>query len=86
MKWIPIETAPKDGTPIFCWWHAADLPNTASCRCKETRWGKDRWSDSDGKWGWLVGIGIPPDHYHPTHWMPLPAPPMTDSPPAGEML
>ena len=65
MEWQPIETAPKDGTYVLC---------------------------TDGKFHylikfmphaelpddldrWLAGIGC--EEAKPTHWLPLPAPPMT---------
>ena len=71
--WQPIETAPKDGRHILLW-----LPEP---------WGlveKARWY---GPWNnWQVGA-IPADPMReeyfglgssvPTHWMPLPSPPLS---------
>lgn len=90
MGWQPIGTAPRDGTPIDVWWSggdpAAPLPLDAAHRRLLSRWGREAFSDPNSKEGWLLGVGFPPPYYVPTHWMPLPDPPMTDSPPAGEVL
>jgi len=67
--WQPIETAPKDGTPILIacsyglgvrigQWH--DYHDNANTRQLGPRW------------GFLFIAGRDVD---PTHWMPLPAPP-----------
>jgi Lar family restriction alleviation protein len=70
-RWQPIETAPKDGTPVLV------------CRDMGNPWGWvrgwSRWVDVRGISGWLshgmfdvpgdLGLG------NPTHWQPLPAPP-----------
>lgn len=59
--WQPIETAPKDGTPIYGIW--LDGKWTGG----QMRW-NDMWEDA-----WVHDTG---DHIcHPTHWMPLPEPP-----------
>lgn len=63
ITWQPIETAPKDGTPILAY---------------ETDWGYPisiRWHQPWQSWvlnGVLLKLG---DWGEPTHWMPLPAPP-----------
>lgn len=69
-EWKPIETAPRDGTPIL----VARLD-------KAFGWvrGWSRWSGACGIYGWVSHgffdvpgcLGLA----HPTHWMPLPAPP-----------
>ena len=84
--WRPIETAPKDGTDIMLsngdvvteghWMH--DEGGTTEYRDSDGRWiGQD---DRDGFDGWIDWHGgmIP----EPTHWQPLPAPPITKGPAA----
>jgi len=60
MQWQPIETAPKDGRDVFIW---NDGPYIA------------RWTNPDGMFGWWDDSGEVGLQHHPTHWMPLPAPP-----------
>lgn len=77
--WQPIETAPRDGTVI--------LFLTEESRVESGCWVDAEILGSDA--GWLSGSGwtMPgrsfgdPRHHHPpidppTHWMPLPAPPV----------
>lgn len=70
MEWQPIETAPKDGTPVIITRH-------------DETWG---WVLGWGEYfqqgkivGWVSrGFREPPGELglaHPTHWMPLPEPP-----------
>lgn len=81
MNWKPIETAPKDGTEILI------------CRAIDAD-GKPIKTDSFGLfvhraawWGegqdeWIVYNSQPceqPAFFEPTHWMPIPAPPFTES-------
>jgi hypothetical protein len=63
MEWQPIESAPKDGTPVDIW--------CAGFRYTDAYWGRvaNEWLDEDGD---------PIKDYYgeePTHWMPLPSPP-----------
>jgi hypothetical protein len=63
--WRPIETAPKDGTPLVLF-----SPYDADLNCK----GGLIWVSG----GWRVDrSGWRGDHAKepPTHWLPLPAPP-----------
>jgi hypothetical protein len=86
MTWEPIETAPKDGTlilvcrmtpgypdydlgPTIGWWEG---PRVARGRGRRPGW----FSESDefeppliGQERWLLT-------FDPTHWQPLPAPPV----------
>ena len=67
MKWQPIETAPRDGTDIFIWSHIINKPISV------------HWRSDDGG-DWFISDCLPYciDPY-PTHWMPLPPPPQTDT-------
>jgi hypothetical protein len=56
--WLPIESAPKDGTEVLVW--------AAGCGFSVMRWLSMGWDDGDFHSG----------HRWPTHWMPLPAPPV----------
>lgn len=55
--WQPIETAPRDGTPILC----RDNYEIAYV----VEWFRDGWIGADNR------------YWAPTHWQPLPAPPVT---------
>lgn len=64
MGWQPIDTAPKDGEDLLCYWRLSNC-------CSVLSW----WSDQD-----IPGAGLWHDsagstYNDPTHWMPLPAPP-----------
>lgn len=67
MTWRLIETAPKDGTPmLFCNWSSPDqdvLPITSGF-----------WSRIAEEWYSEISA----HRIKPTHWMPLPAPPVTN--------
>ncbi len=79
--WQPIETAPKDGTAVLlCWAVDADKkmidwqkePKTADVFVQVASW----WEIEDS---WIVYASLVkenPLHFTPTHWMPLPKPPM----------
>lgn len=76
--WQPIETAPRDGTPILIWQPG---PHPFGDRSRETaqdgliveyddqRWAIGYWRPRGG-WGNRNSAKV-----EPTHWMPLPAPP-----------
>lgn len=60
-EWKPIETAPKNNTPIII----------------TTGWAHDAWQQviaSRRGSAWTI-CGSSKRVFHPTHWMPLPAPP-----------
>jgi hypothetical protein len=73
MSWQPIETAPKDGTPILTYYADAYGMRRYSIRY---------WAN-DGAWridGERVTEGWSDEHRQlrggsPSHWMPLPDPP-----------
>lgn len=77
-KWLPIETAPKDGTGILAW--------SREFGVRETHWslyGKgsaahvkfliDRMTN--GSWYWHEPQSHWVSSWEPTHYMPLPAAP-----------
>ena len=71
-EWKPIETAPRDGTPIliFC-------PRNDRKPVCEAAWAYD-YEGAPGHWTTPHGVKgrgytILPES--PTHWMPLPSPP-----------
>lgn len=61
--WMPIETAPKDGTPIFAWGN--DAEEEACYRAIARRF--------DGERGWWVQGTMP---FYPKKWQPIPKPPV----------
>lgn len=67
--WKPIETAPKDGTPVDLWVLG---DRTADCTWNKTRKRWEHW------WGLDGGMGRSAVDGEPTHWMPLPEPPMKE--------
>lgn len=62
--WHPIETAPKDGTPVLLGF--PDYLHAMHGHCEDGIWGQ---LDSD--------FGFEHLPTQPTHWMPLPTPPET---------
>lgn len=76
MTWQPIETAPKDGTPILlvgtdgdrsiCWWQRPNPHGWASA-IKDHPGG---WADDT-----LDDAGFLDEYRVFTHWQPLPPPP-----------
>lgn len=60
--WLPIATAPKDGTPVLCFTPDNDFSAITGI---DVLW----WDDDD----WLYAGS--PVAFQPTHWMPLPAAP-----------
>lgn len=68
VQWLPIESAPKDGTYILIY-------------SKDDAWGEPCMATCKWENGWWEPIDSNPIH-DPTHWMPLPNPPTanTDAP------
>jgi hypothetical protein len=76
--WRPIETAPKDGTPVLVGHEQAVF---------SAWWEKDGTQTNTNHPGWVDGTTNSYEEYttyEPTHWMPLPAPPATATPEGGE--
>lgn len=74
--WQPIETAPKE-TPVLCYFTTAiELPTDAAEGCIAVMALTDEGGIySEKHWrGYYSGIG--PSYDNPTHWMPLPKPPI----------
>lgn len=73
-EWQPIETAPKDGTPILIHRAESDFPLEEAFHV--VRW--DAFFDDEPKW-WQVHDGKN-DHPlrgpEPTHWRALESPPV----------
>lgn len=72
-EWQPIDTAPRDGTDIllFCRFDGRDEIKIAKWSDEQTYegpFGQFRWKESEG----LIAERIP------THWMPLPVPPIVN--------
>lgn len=67
MEWQSIETAPKDGEMVLIAHNT--LRGGALIR--------ESWLE-DGVWYFMSGQGLTPltGEYRPTHWMPLPPPPI----------
>ena len=58
--WMPIESAPRDGTALLAWRPGLLWPVAA------------QWADDDQRWELCWNW----DAIHPTHWRPLPEPPV----------
>ena len=73
-EWLPIESAPKDGSEILIW-----KPSSTVCIA---HWEVDPQWHWDGEWPCWAVFMADDDFYSiyldadwPTHWMPLPEPP-----------
>ena len=69
MQWQPIETAPKTSKAILV--HCAERKNTYT-----VTWMRDEEFPWSGKWKHFAGGFLTEA---PSHWMPLPAPPLPDN-------
>jgi hypothetical protein len=63
--WQPIETAPKDGTPVLLFGKFTSLSGAEGGYIGQ-------WFQGYSDRGWWVVSALP---FFPTHWMPLPEPP-----------
>lgn len=65
--WQPIETAPLDGKPVLAFWPpSGDFPVHGGC------YGVARWYEGT----WCNPEDDDDDYIEPTHWQPLPPPPV----------
>jgi Protein of unknown function (DUF551) len=73
--WRPIHTAPKDGTDVLCWVVQRDpKPGDEEDRGS---WAVMYFDGECGEWTFPFGDDCGyVDEYGPTHWMPLPEPPV----------
>ena len=81
MKWKPIETAPKDGTKILVYGlFAGEIIGTSG----EQTIGVAFWDGGRSDYVNFHWKAANTDAYagwwRPTHWMPLPDPPTTNTP------
>lgn len=73
--WMPIETAPKDGTSIDVW-NGERIPDVSWCRPDGGSIDYKDWCASVAEvHGYSVGWCMENIYPHPTHWMPKPSPP-----------
>lgn len=89
--WLPIETAPRDGTRIILWFvpNEVNMPHLAVPAVGW--WKKFQFIDGIGKlqgepfFMWQSDGNLGPMSFAPTHWMPLPKAPeeRTTPKPAG---
>lgn len=83
--WQPIETAPKDATAVLVMrdiWPGIKGGRATECNGHNTYvaqwWGEE--NDGGGAWVcYMDAIQDPQCPVEPTHWMPLPPPPMKES-------
>lgn len=66
-EWQPIETAPEDGTKILAY-----SPRAPGSKIRVTWYRKAEDNASYIGWG-----EFNMDYWPPTHWMPLPTPPLS---------
>lgn len=71
--WMPIETAPKDGTSVILFWpYITQDGFVSSGQWFSGHYDVETGARGNGYWySWNVNSGATP----PTHWMPLPPPP-----------
>ena len=68
-EWQPIDSAPKDGTPVLLWWPYWSRRPTIGY-----------WKHSQ----WVAENALDGDSDPPVAWMPLPSPPAPVRTPEGE--
>lgn len=78
-RWQPIETAPRDGTPVDLWGVNHLHPRKTGRRATDVTWGRVRDWLGNERDDWQHGQG---DDFEPTHWCPVPAAPLSSLRPA----
>jgi hypothetical protein len=77
--WMPIDTAPKNGTEVDIWVTGPGARRISDCRwgkpSRDVNWMSGCQMDSSPQWITRSGCGLDPRNGKPTHWMPLPPPP-----------
>lgn len=73
--WQPIETAPRDGTPVL-----ACIENSVSYVAWTQNGDAKFWGR---QWAFLVDHEGSVHTFNPTHWLPLPKPPLRTQPQAS---
>ena len=69
--WLPIETAPKDGTRIMLGYFPDYMDGKQQGGHPQIAW----WNDTKNLWCSGLGFLKAKGAFSPTHWMPLPEPP-----------
>ena len=69
--WLPIESAPKDGTEVWTWNGEQGRMMWIDSTCDDEAYSLWVWSEE-------LLSDIDPEPEQPTHWMPLPAEPETN--------
>jgi hypothetical protein len=73
--WQPIETAPKDGTPVLAFgFTAGEINGPGDCEAIEVATYEGPGGDWPG-FDWSIAGDAYANWIAPTHWMPLPPPP-----------
>lgn len=78
-RWQPIDTAPRDGTPVDLWGVNHLHPRKTGRRATDVTWGRVRDWLGNERDDWQHGQG---DDFEPTHWCPVPAAPLYSLRPA----
>ena len=84
-QWLPIESAPRDGTLFDMWMQAYDLVTrdsdevrpTVGMRVADVQWWAGEWCDENGAPHEVLADF---KDWKPTYWMPIPPPPAKDQP------
>lgn len=83
-EWRTIDSAPKDGKLILVYGQPVDFTITATEGTVTVMWGRSAvhaagWDDIDCEFNLDGGTWLGP-FIKPTHWMPLPDPPVLSAP------
>lgn len=73
MGWQTIDTAPKDGTIVDLFVNGFRETDCFWGESSSAMFGQKEWVKTNDE-GWTLWVG------NPTHWMPLPTSPLSDTP------